>query len=131
MRLLLDTHVWLWSALEPKRLGKKTISAIESRENQLFLSIASVWEIAIKSEAGKIRLPEEFEPYVRSRIVQSEVTLVPVALDHVLALKNLERLHRDPFDRIMATQAKVEKMTLVTADERLLSYDVTTLDARK
>jgi PIN domain nuclease of toxin-antitoxin system len=130
MRLLLDTHVWLWQGLAPERLGPRTRAVLEDRKNESFLSVASIWELAIKDEAGKLELPVEFQVYIRTRLVKSEARVLEVSLDHLFVLKSLERRHRDPFDRLLVAQAQVEAMTLVTADERLFAYPAPTLDAR-
>ncbi|HVS45718.1 MAG TPA: type II toxin-antitoxin system VapC family toxin [Verrucomicrobiae bacterium] len=130
MRLLLDTHVWIWQGAQSKRLGAQTRAALEDRKNELFLSIASIWELAIKDEAGKLNLPVEFQVFVRTLLAKSETALLNVSLDHLFVLKSLERRHRDPFDRLLVAQAQIEAMTLVTADERLFPYPAPTLDAR-
>jgi len=130
MRLLLDTHVWIWQGAQSKRLGAQTRAALEDRKNELFISIASIWELAIKDEAGKLNLPVEFQVFVRTLLAKSETALLNVSLDHLFVLKSLERRHRDPFDRLLVAQAQIEAMTLVTADERLFPYPAPTLDAR-
>jgi len=116
--------------MDRARLGAATSSSIEDRGNDLFLSIASIWELGIKDEIGKLRLPQEFQGYVRTRLVKSEAAVLNLSPEHLFELKGIDAHHRDPFDRILVAQARVESMTLVTADERLLKYSVQTLDAR-
>ena len=130
MKLLLDTHVWLWQGIDTKRLGRRTLHALEDAKNELFISIVSIWELAIKDEIGKLELPVELQLFVRTMLNGSGTSMLSLTPNHVFELKSLERLHRDPFDRMMVAQARVENMTLVTVDERLLKYPVRALDAR-
>jgi PIN domain nuclease of toxin-antitoxin system len=131
VRLLLDTHVWLWMAFEPERLGARARSAIADHANELFLSIASTWEIAVKHAGGKLELPADVATYVRSRLSLSNASLLAISLDHVLALGSLADHHRDPFDRMLMAQALVEGMRLVSADPHILSSPLATIDARQ
>ena len=129
MRLLVDTHVWLWQGADPERLGPQTRALLEDRGNDLFLSIASIWELSIKVAAGKLRLPLDFKPFVETRLEKSEASVLNISLNHVLAVREPRPIHGDPFDRMLVCQAHCESMTLVTADSRLLDYPVKTLDA--
>lgn len=131
MKLLLDTHVWLWMALAPQRLGADSRSMLADRGNTLFLSIASAWEIVIKDARGRLELPMDAPTYLRSRLARSGAELLNLSLDHVFALDSLPDRHRDPFDRVLAAQAKVEGMSLISADPRVLAYPVLTIDARR
>ncbi|MFY9861134.1 MAG: type II toxin-antitoxin system VapC family toxin [Candidatus Cybelea sp.] len=129
--MLLDTHVWLWMALQPQRLGEASRSMIADRANSLFLSIASTWEIVVKQARGKLELPTDVATYLRSRLPRSGATLLDVSLDHVFALDSIPDRHRDPFDRMLVAQALVEGMKLVSADPRILAYPIATIDARQ
>lgn len=122
--------MWLWMELEPKRLGPKTRKILENASNDLAFSVASAWEITLKSVRGKLELPMDASEYIRTRLRRSGTAVLPIALEHVLAIGSLEELHRDPFDRMLLAQALVESRTLVTADRRLLDYPVLTTDAR-
>lgn len=115
--------------LEPKRLGKKTRALLENTSHELVLSVASAWEIAIKSARGKLHLPLDPATYVRTRLKLSGASLMSVELDHVLAVAPLPEHHADPFDRLLIAQAQVEGMTIVTVDERIALYDVLIQDA--
>ncbi|HEX4014362.1 MAG TPA: type II toxin-antitoxin system VapC family toxin [Candidatus Cybelea sp.] len=128
---MLDTHVWLWMALEPRRLGEVSRSMIADRTNALFLSIASTWEMVVKQSRGKLELPADAATYLRSRLPRSGATLLDVSLDHVVALDSIPDRHRDPFDRMLVAQALVEGMKLMSADPRVLAYPVETIDARR
>lgn len=131
MNLLLDSHVFVWQGVETGRIGPIARMTLQDAKNDLFLSIAGIWELAIKDEVGKLELPVDLQLFVATMLKQRTISLLPLTPDHAFELRNLDRLHKDPFDRILVAQARVENMTLVTADERLFSYPVRTLDARK
>jgi PIN domain nuclease of toxin-antitoxin system len=131
VKLLLDTHVWLWSALEPGKLGSKTHALISDPANERYLSIASAWEIVIKAGNGKLDLPSAPAEYVRTRLRRTHAQALPITLDHALAIKALPTIHRDPFDRIIIAQAFIEGMTVLTADRRFDAYGIVVQDARK
>lgn len=129
MRLLLDTQIWLWALVASGRLGRRTSQALTDSGNDVYLSAASSWEIAIKYTLGKLPLPAPPERYVPERIRLSGVTPLAIEHSHALAVATLPELHRDPFDRLLIAQAVVERMTLVTADSAVTAYDVPLLDA--
>jgi PIN domain nuclease of toxin-antitoxin system len=131
VKLLLDTQVWLWMGLEPDRLGSNARAAIVDPQNALFLSIASAWELVLKQNSGKLELPTDAPGYVRTRLARSQTTLLEISLDHLVALTALPGHRRDPFDRMLVAQAYAESMRLVSADSRVLSYPVATMDARR
>lgn len=122
MRLLLDTHVWLWLQDEPERLGQASVVMADT-DNDLLLSAASSWEIAIKWKLGKLGLTDPPETYVPDRMISSGVTGLPVQHAHGLAVAGLPQHHRDPFDRMLIAQAMMEGLTLVTADDAMRAYD--------
>lgn len=123
MRLLLDTHVWLWLQYEPERLGG-ALAVAEDPANELLLSAASSWEIAIKWALGRLTLPEPPATYVPDRVISSGVVPVPVHHAHALAVAGLPAHHRDPFDRLLVVQAVAAGASVVTADAALRPYDV-------
>jgi PIN domain nuclease of toxin-antitoxin system len=129
VRLLLDTHVWLWLQLEPERLTPSTLNTLEDEGNDLLLSAASSWEIAIKHALGKIDLPESPTTYVPSRMQRHGVVGLPVEHAHALAVGQLPQHHRDPFDRLLIAQASAEQLTIVTLDSSFAAYDVALLEA--
>jgi PIN domain nuclease of toxin-antitoxin system len=130
MRLLLDTHVWLWWRTTPGRLGRRAHKLVESGKTELFLSAASAWEIAIKAKRGSVRLPEPVDQWLRNRLLEDRVTELPVTIQHATHTATLPDLHRDPFDRLLIAQARCEGLTLLTADDRVLQYGKMVLDAR-
>jgi PIN domain nuclease of toxin-antitoxin system len=129
MRLLLDTHVWLWLQAEPERLSPRALDAVTDDGNDLILSAASSWEIAIKFALGKIGLPEPPATYVPSRMQRNGVEGLPVEHRHALAVSALPQHHRDPFDRLLVAQAAEDDLTIVTADAAFADYDVDRIDA--
>lgn len=128
MRVLLDTHIWLWMLTEPDRLGDAR-PILGNARNDLLLSAASSWEIAIKYALGRLPLPEAPEGYVPSRIRSSGVTPLAVEHAHALAVASLPTHHRDPFDRLLVAQALLEGVPLVTADPALKPYGIELIQA--
>ncbi len=122
MRLLLDTHVFLWLQSEPERLGP-WLPAVSDPSTELLLSAASSWELTIKTSLGKITLPEPVATYVPSRARTSMIQLVGIEHAHVLAVAALPPLHRDPFDRLLIAQAAAIDARLLTADAAVIQYD--------
>jgi PIN domain nuclease of toxin-antitoxin system len=131
MGLLLDTHTFLWCLLEDSKLGPQARRRIVDPAITVLLSIASVWEISIKTALGKLDLPSPLETVLPNAMEASQIHSLAITMGHALAVRSLPLLHRDPFDRLLVAQAKVEGLTIVTADEMLSGYDVPTLDARK
>lgn len=127
MKLLIDTHCWLWWLAEPERLNAAASQAIASRQNEILLSAASSWEISIKYALGKLRLPQPPLQYVPSRLAAQGMSALPVHHIHALHVATLPSHHRDPFDRLLLAQAQVEELTLLTADSAMMDYDVKVL----
>jgi PIN domain nuclease of toxin-antitoxin system len=130
LKLLLDTQCLLWWFTEPERLNSAAIEQIVAEDNELFFSVASAWEIAIKVGIGKLPLAEPVDTYIASRIRRLGAKSLDIVFPHACRVATLPLLHRDPFDRILVAQAQIEKMTLVTADEILIQYDVDVLWAK-
>ena len=122
MKLLLDTQCWLWWFAQPERLSEEAISYIVDETNDLWFSVASVWEIGIKVAIGKLPLPEPIDRYVSSRMVQLGARSLEITVTHALQAAALPLHHRDPFDRMLIAQAQLEKMTLVSADAIFRQY---------
>ncbi len=121
MKLLLDTHVLLWAAGEPGCLSADARALIDSVENDLFFSAVSIWEIAIKRRLG--RRDFQVEPRVLRRALQDNgYEELPVVSEHAMAIETLPDIHKDPFDRLLAAQAFVEGITLLTSDATLARY---------
>jgi len=126
VRLLLDTHVFLWLLAEPERLGQH-LASVEGAGNDLFVSAASSWEIAIKVRLGRLELPDDPKRYVPDRMRALGAEPLPVEHAHALAVADLPMLHRDPFDRVLVAQARHLELTIVTADADIARYDVRTI----
>ena len=124
MRVLLDTHVFLWWNQGSEHLPKKALRLLADPANSLILSVASAWEIAIKTRAGKLRIPEDAATYVQTRVSHYGMEILPIHLAHALALHNLPALHRDPFDRMLVVQSQIEKLSILTADPEIRRYAV-------
>lgn len=123
-RYLLDSHVLVWALLDAPKLNAQT------RELMLapvvrYASIASLWELMIKRQLGKLALPDDFS----SRVTGAAITLLPISVPHIEALAKLPPHHRDPFDRMLIAQAKVEGLTLITGDTMVARYDVSSINA--
>jgi PIN domain nuclease of toxin-antitoxin system len=123
MKAILDTHAFLWAIVDDKKLSRRARQAYTG-SNDLFLSIASVWEILIKTQAGKLPLPEPAGPYLVKKLVQNQIELLPVTLDHVLGIESLPMHHRDPFDRLLIAQSIKEKWPIITVDPWFTRYKV-------
>ena len=119
MSYLLDTHILLWHLADNAKLSQETSALIEDQSKQKFLSIVSLWEIELKRNLGKLVVSQPIET-----LLPVEIIILPLKVDHISHLKKLPFHHRDPFDRIIISQAVVEGFTLVTDDEAFMHYDV-------
>jgi PIN domain nuclease of toxin-antitoxin system len=126
VKVLLDTHVFLWLHTDPERLGEH-LPLLEDRRNELLVSAASSWEIAIKYGLGQLALPEAPERYVPERLRLIDAKPLAIEHTHALAVAGLPRLHRDPFDRLLVAQAGLLDVPIVTADPQIAQYAVRTL----
>ncbi|MCY3784042.1 MAG: type II toxin-antitoxin system VapC family toxin [Chloroflexi bacterium] len=125
-RLLMDTHVLLWALGAEQMLGNDVRQALTDPRNDVFVSAASVWEVAIKSALGKLRAPE----HLAAAVEAAGFTELPVTFIHAEQAGSLPTIHGDPFDRMLVAQAQIEGLTLVTADANMLRYPVRTMAAR-
>jgi PIN domain nuclease of toxin-antitoxin system len=121
VRFLLDTNVLVWSLAET--LKPDILDALADPENELFVSDVSLWELAIKTGQGKLRIPADLD----EQMERLEMKAVAMNRTHIAAYRELPPLHRDPFDRMLVAQAKVENLILVTRDRLLADYDITVL----
>lgn len=127
MQALLDTHTFLWWILDDDRLSDTVRGIIQNRENDIYFSAASAWEIAIKTRLGKLSIPTAVETFVPEQLQKNTFVSLPISLHHALAVAGLPELHRDPFDRILVVQSVIEKIPILTLDSLIMQYQVTTI----
>jgi PIN domain nuclease of toxin-antitoxin system len=118
LRLLLDTHVFLWWCADDRRLGEAEREVIRDGANDVLVSTASVWEMAIKQSLGRLKVPEP----PSSAVARLGIGRLSISFEHAEATVQLPPIHRDPFDRLLVAQAKLEGLTLVTTDPLVRSY---------
>jgi PIN domain nuclease of toxin-antitoxin system len=124
MKMLLDTHVWLWWTAGSPRIKADTRRLFGERENELLLSAASAWEIAIKYRLGRLPLPSGPMEYISSQLMLQSIRALDVTVAHAAATAELPPHHSDPFDRLLIAQARCDGLTLVTADRAISAYAV-------
>lgn len=121
MAYLLDTHTFLWFLEGSKRLSKKTKDIIVNPKNKTFISIASIWEMGIKISLDKLELDLSLEE-LKQELIRNEIEILPLDFDHIIELSKLDFHHRDPFDRILISQARSEKLTILSKDSHFKLY---------
>jgi PIN domain nuclease of toxin-antitoxin system len=124
VRILLDTHVFLWWIANSELLSKQARSLIDDGTNELFFSAASGWEIAIKAGLGKLRLPDNPERFIAEQLTANAIQPLPIHLSHALRVYSLPEHHRDPFDRMLVAQSQLENLVIMTGDPWIAAYDV-------
>jgi len=124
MKLLLDTHTFIWWDTEPQRLSQQVLNMCQDPENVLLVSVASLWEIQIKVQLGKLKLNTPLAELVLGQQEINKIDILDIKLDHVLALGKLPSHHKDPFDRLLIAQAGIEEAILVSKDKIFTEYAV-------
>ncbi len=124
MRVLLDTHVFLWWITDDPRLTVRARAVIGDGKNTIFFSAASAWEIAIKARLGKLKAPGDLRAFIAEQLALNNITPLPVRLSHALYVYVLPDYHRDPFDRLLVAQAQIENLLLLTSDLQIAKYAV-------
>ena len=124
MRILLDTHIFLWAITSDSRLSPAQRDLFLDHASDLFLSVASVWEILIKTGLGRLPMPTPSTDYIVRQMEKNRIALLPIRVAHLAELETLPPLHRDPFDRMLVAQARAEKMPLLSADAAIRQYPV-------
>ena len=125
MKLLLDTHAFLWWVEGAPALGRRARIAVANPDNQVFLSVASCWELAIKLSLGKLRLTQRLDRFIPEQLAVNGFSLCAVELRHVAGVADMPFHHRDPFDRLLAAQALQDQLAVVSADRVFRRYGVT------
>ncbi|QXU41776.1 type II toxin-antitoxin system VapC family toxin [Pedobacter sp. D749] len=126
MQLLLDTHTFIWFINGDSSLPNKIIDEIKNLKNQCFISIVSIWEIAIKCKLNKLSLNADFDR-ILDFLDQNQIEILPISFDHIIKLNELDFYHRDPFDRIIIAQGMSENLTILTKDQNFSFYKVKAL----
>ncbi len=126
MNYLLDTHTLIWFLNGEENLSDKSKEAIENPENSNFISIASIWELAIKISLDKFKFEKGFKKFLEL-IDENGFEVIPVSFEHAIRLSRLEFIHRDPFDRLIVVQAMTDNLTVITRDENMTKYEIKTL----
>lgn len=127
MRLLLDTCCWLWWLSDTQKLSEQQLNALISRQNQLFLSAATLWELSIKVSNGKLTIPQPLNKLVERECPLDNIKIIDIKPIHAIDAGSLPLHHKDPFDRMIIIQATIENLTIVTSDTIFQKYDVSVL----
>jgi PIN domain nuclease of toxin-antitoxin system len=123
MKAILDTHAFLWALAGDARMSRHARDVFAG-STDLLLSIASIWEILIKVQSGKLNFPRPAGPYVLSRLAENRIKTLPISIDHLLAFERLPMHHRDPFDRMLIAQSIEQNLPVITADPLFKAYPV-------
>jgi len=124
MRVLVDTHTFLWALLEEHRLSAKARQILTSKEHEIVFSLVSLWEIAIKIKIGKMNAVGSSVAYIREEMEEYGMELLPIRYEHILQLEHLPLHHSEPFDRLLIAQAITESLPILTHDKMFASYPV-------
>lgn len=127
MRVLIDTHAFIWFISGNPALPLGVRQLIADLDHEVYISIASLWEIAIKSSLGKLTLHEPFESLITEQLALNEIIILPIQIQDLTLVSTMTFHHRDPFDRLIIAQALAHSLAIVTKDEWFASYDVETI----
>jgi len=125
MKVLLDTHTFLWWITDDPKLSLRVRGIISDGENEIFISAATGWEIAIKAQIGRLKLPDEPRLFILEQLKINGMKSLPIEMRHALHISTLPIHHQDPFDRILIAQAQMEELPVLSADPQFWKYDVT------
>ena len=124
MKILLDTHPFIWMDTDPSKISSRVLQHLNNTNNVVYLSVASVWEMVIKTQTGKLVLSDSIEKIVSEQMKRNPLHLLPIEFNHVLAVQTLPNFHKDPFDRLLVAQAKTENAILLSTDPIIRQYPV-------
>lgn len=124
MRLLLDTHIFIWYILDIQRLTATVRALIDDEDNEILLSTASAWEMAIKQSTGKLSFGMQFEMFITQQLSLNKFNLLDIKIEHLTVVSTLPLHHRDPFDRLLIAQAMVEEIPILSADSAFDAYPI-------
>ncbi|WP_066800049.1 type II toxin-antitoxin system VapC family toxin [Moraxella oblonga] len=123
-KYLLDTHIFIWASCYPERLPKSILKILENSDNDFCVSMATFWEMQIKHQLGKLPLTKSIAELIAQIKKYHLYEILPINETHILNLQNLEYFHKDPFDRIIISQAMIDGLTLLTVDEDIIKYPI-------
>lgn len=124
MKYLIDTHAFLWGISAPDQLSPISRKLIENTDNEIYVSSAGLWEIAIKISIGKLRLSSPFEQFISQQLGLNQFYILTASLRHYEAVASLPLYHKDPFDRLMIAQSMIENMPIISIDEKFDLYPI-------
>lgn len=127
MRLLLDTHVFLWLRFSPEKVSPAALAAYREPDNEVFFSLAGAWEMQIKQQLGKLALDVPLGQLLHEQNQNNSISFLPIELSHILGMGELPLHHKDPFDRLLIAQAIQEDMALISSDDIFSEYPVSRL----
>ncbi|MBD2667167.1 PilT protein-like [Richelia sinica FACHB-800] len=122
--ILMDTHTFIWYVTDDSQISNQVLEVINDENNQIFLSIASVWEMGIKHGLGKLSFNVPFETFIRQQMSINDFTLLDIKISHINTVAQLPLHHRDPFDRILIAQAIVENIPIISGDSKFDAYPI-------
>jgi len=125
MKVLLDTHTFLWWITDDPKLSLRVRGIINDGENEIFISAITGWEIAIKAQIGRLKLPDQPQHFILEQLKINGMKSLPIEMRHALHISTLPIHHQDPFDRILIAQAQMEELSILSADPQFGKYDVT------
>lgn len=124
MKYLIDTHTLLWIVTNDPKLSAKAKDLYLDSENEIFISMASIWELSIKSSLGKISLEQPLDEFVNEHVKGNDIRILKIELPHVLRIENLPFYHRDPFDRLIISQSIEDNIPIIGSDKTFDSYPI-------
>jgi len=124
LKILLDTHIFLWALFEPTKLSSSLAEMYQDRQNTFFLSLVSIWEIQIKLQLGKLTFDIDLQKVIMEQIDLGYIEILPIKLEHILNVQSLPFHHKDPFDRLLISQAIIEDLFLASSDSMISAYSV-------
>jgi PIN domain nuclease of toxin-antitoxin system len=125
VKFLLDTHTFLWWITDDPQLSEAAREIIRNSDNELFLSVASAWEMAIRVRLGRLHLPDRPDRFVPDQLARNGIQPLPIEMSHALYVARLPSIHNDPFDRLIVAQSMLEKLPIITKDGVIAKYEVT------
>jgi PIN domain nuclease of toxin-antitoxin system len=124
MNYLLDSHTFLWYVDGNPKLPRRNVEVISNHHNRVFLSFASIWEMGIKNALGKLNFPDDFSTFIHTTLRSKRIHSLEIKMEHIFTAVNFPIHHRDPFDRLLAAQSKIENLPVISNDTMLDKYGI-------